>query len=302
MKISNLTEEQINSFPTYVDKFVKIGLDTSPFNKEKALEAVKLAYECANLTPPKDYLFFKSPLVGSLIVKKILNSKNVIAPFYGSFESSYFSYSTFYRDNGFVEETKPLSGLFKCIEECGWVWFFDNLCIITEKPIFISRNENGELHNLAGPAIKYSDGYSLYFINGKPINEKYFKRISFYLNNRKNIIKNRFSLEQELIKQLINNQVYHQVNNQVNNQVSYQVNSKVYNQVNNQVSYQVNNEVRNQVYYQVYHQVSNPVLNQVYNQVLNQVNSKVFHQVSNQVYNQVSYQVYNQVFHQALKL
>jgi hypothetical protein len=253
MKIFRLTEEQINSFPTYVDKFVKIGFDTSPFNKEKALEAVKLAYQCANLTPPKEYLFFKSPLIGSLIVKK------QHLPFYGSFESNYFSYYAFFRDNGLVEETKPLSGLFKCIKECGWVWFFDNLCIITEKPIFISRNENGQLHNLTGPAIKYSDGYSLYFINGKPINEKYFKRISFYLNDRKNIIKNGFSLEKELTKQLINNQFYNQVN------------SQVYNQVNSQVYYQVYNQVSNQVSDQVYHQVYNQVYNKVYNQFINQV-------------------------------
>ena len=172
MKLSELTEKQINSFPTYVDKFVKIGLDTSPFNKDKALEAVKLAYQCANLTPPDNYLFIKSPLVGSFLVKKLPKLNDFIAPFYGSLESSWFSYYAFFRDNGFVEETKPLSGLFKCIEECGWIWFYDNFCVITEKPIFISRNENGKLHNLKEPAIKYIYGYSLYFINGKSINRK----------------------------------------------------------------------------------------------------------------------------------
>lgn len=269
MKISNLTEEQISSFPTYVDKFTKIGLDTSPFNKEKALEAVKLAYQCANLTPPKEYLFFKSPLIGSALAKKLINSNSFVVTFYGSFEAGRVSYYAFFRDNGFVEETKPLAGLFKCMEECGWIWFFNNLCIITEKPIFILKNENGELHNLEGPAIKYSDGYSLYFINGKTINEKCFKRMSFYLKGRKKKKNNSFSFEKELSKQLVNNQISIQPYQIIYNQIGPQVN-QVYNQVYNQISKQISSQVNTKVREQIYNQVYDHFYDQVYYQIINQ--------------------------------
>ena len=40
-------------------------------------------------------------------------------------------------------------------------------CIVSSLPIKIFRNEDNRLHNPNGPAIEFSDGYKLYFINGR---------------------------------------------------------------------------------------------------------------------------------------
>jgi Protein of unknown function (DUF433) len=60
--IQKLTPEQESLIAIIRDKWIKIGLDTSPTNKFKAEEAINLLYECAELKPPKQILWFDNPL------------------------------------------------------------------------------------------------------------------------------------------------------------------------------------------------------------------------------------------------
>ncbi|WBV60275.1 hypothetical protein PFY12_14700 [Chryseobacterium camelliae] len=43
----------------------------------------------------------------------------------------------------------------------------EGLCIVSNFPNFISRNEDNDLHNLEGFAITFNDGYGLNYVNGK---------------------------------------------------------------------------------------------------------------------------------------
>ena len=48
----------------------------------------------------------------------------------------------------------------------------DKVCIVSDMPSKIHRDERNRLHNLSGPAIEWRDGYYLYFANGVAVPEK----------------------------------------------------------------------------------------------------------------------------------
>ncbi|MDF0555227.1 DUF6745 domain-containing protein [Kamptonema sp. UHCC 0994] len=60
--IKELTPEQIALIPIIRDEWIPIYLDTTPIDKQKAEAAIRLAYECAEVEPPKQILWFDNPL------------------------------------------------------------------------------------------------------------------------------------------------------------------------------------------------------------------------------------------------
>jgi hypothetical protein len=45
------------------------------------------------------------------------------------------------------------------IESCGWTWWHENVLAISDRPIYISRDDQGRLHNETRQAIEYRDGW-----------------------------------------------------------------------------------------------------------------------------------------------
>ncbi|WP_439606831.1 DUF6745 domain-containing protein [Hydrogenophaga sp.] len=66
MRVDSLTQAQIDLLPAYRDKWLKVGLDTNPANRAEAEAAVRLAYECGGLLPPKIIVWLRSPLEGAI--------------------------------------------------------------------------------------------------------------------------------------------------------------------------------------------------------------------------------------------
>jgi hypothetical protein len=60
--ITELTPEQEAQLAVYAEKWRKISLSTEPANRPEAEKGVKLAYELAGLNPPKEIVWFDSPL------------------------------------------------------------------------------------------------------------------------------------------------------------------------------------------------------------------------------------------------
>ena len=58
---------------------------------------------------------------------------------------------------------------------CGSVWFYENTCIICDRPSKISFDNKGRLHGEASPAIEFTDGFSIYAFNNVWLPEKYGK-------------------------------------------------------------------------------------------------------------------------------
>jgi len=48
----------------------------------------------------------------------------------------------------------------------GWWYPFDGMCILTNRPVAIHRDDSNRLHSTEGPALKYRDGYALYAVHG----------------------------------------------------------------------------------------------------------------------------------------
>lgn len=44
----------------------------------------------------------------------------------------------------------------------------DRVCIVCELPEFVNRDKKGQLHSTNGPAIKWRDGYELFYLYGTP--------------------------------------------------------------------------------------------------------------------------------------
>jgi len=61
-RIEKLTPEQLALIPIIRDEWIRICLDTTPIDKQKAEAAIRLAYECAELEPPQQILWFDNPV------------------------------------------------------------------------------------------------------------------------------------------------------------------------------------------------------------------------------------------------
>jgi hypothetical protein len=55
------------------------------------------------------------------------------------------------------------------VKSCGWTWWHQNVLVISDRPKSIKRDNNGRLHNEAGPSMEYRDGWSLYHWHGVAI-------------------------------------------------------------------------------------------------------------------------------------
>jgi internalin A len=60
-------------------------------------------------------------------------------------------------------------------EECGWIFPFENICLVCDRPLRLRFDSANELHAEGEPAIAFADGYSLYFHHGVKLPENYGK-------------------------------------------------------------------------------------------------------------------------------
>lgn len=58
---------------------------------------------------------------------------------------------------------RGFSALFDTMQECGWWWPFSDVCVMCDRPVELSTS-SWMLHGTNGPAVRYSDGFELYFL------------------------------------------------------------------------------------------------------------------------------------------
>ncbi len=59
--------------------------------------------------------------------------------------------------------------------QCGWIFTYEKVCIVCDRPRILSFDSQHRLHAEGGPAIQFADGYSLYSYHGVTLPEKYGK-------------------------------------------------------------------------------------------------------------------------------
>ncbi|WP_449417884.1 DUF6745 domain-containing protein [Phormidium nigroviride] len=61
------------------------------------------------------------------------------------------------------------------LAKLGWIYPFENTCIVCDRPRILSFDNQHRLHAEGTPAIQFADGYSLYSYHGVTLPEKYGK-------------------------------------------------------------------------------------------------------------------------------
>lgn len=200
-----ITKAHEAKIPEYLERFRKIGLDTSETDRIKAEIAVTDLFAEINKQPgyenklpvPTQFKWFKNPFDAAEFAARIALPENVrygetgvLHPklptreqikdqaskaSYGSFESYWVAFYSFV-NNEVVAKSKrnPLVDKVEdVVKNCGVYWGFKNpegtVCVIvmSEKPAEIHVKDD-KLHNPDGMAIKYRDGAGFYCIEGTP--------------------------------------------------------------------------------------------------------------------------------------
>jgi internalin A len=74
------------------------------------------------------------------------------------------------------KEQKALECLNQLLENCGWIFAFEEVCIVCDRPRKISLDSDNQLHAEAEPAIQFADGWHTgYYYHGVKIPEQYGK-------------------------------------------------------------------------------------------------------------------------------
>ena len=186
--INSLTQEQIDSFPAYVEKWLTIGLSTEPLDFERAKAAVIKCYEIAELPPPKYFYRFESPYSAAMAATLLKSTgaqvwdqvwaqvwDQVGAQVYGAHDSEWLAFYDFMLSELKIKECKKLNGLMELARYCGWWAPYENAVILQDRPSKIKFDDQKRLHSEDGPSIEYRDGFSVYSWHGTRIPEAWIK-------------------------------------------------------------------------------------------------------------------------------
>ncbi|WP_280345883.1 DUF6745 domain-containing protein [Nocardia neocaledoniensis] len=62
-----------------------------------------------------------------------------------------------------------LDGVAAVATQAGWWWPYEQVAVISERPLELHRDEAGRLDRGDGPALRYADGFALYAWRGMPV-------------------------------------------------------------------------------------------------------------------------------------
>jgi hypothetical protein len=177
-KLESLTPEQEKIMhetrEKWLDRFFSCKHRT---NHEKATEFINYIYDMAGFKPPK-VIFTDSPQACQEEVFKLKNGKREPEQFahYGNvWDYAWVAFYDFFHQidvvhyDQFVKYRDLLweSNVYNTIQ-------LEDYCIVSDMPTEIHREKvQLRLHNEEGAAIKFADGYSLYYWNGTNVPEKW---------------------------------------------------------------------------------------------------------------------------------
>jgi hypothetical protein len=92
---------------------------------------------------------------------------SVGASVYGQHDANWFAFYDYFREvTDLREQTAPLLGLTELAKAAGWCVPHANICWVSERHNVLMRDGAGQLHNVAGPAVMYPDGWGIYAVHG----------------------------------------------------------------------------------------------------------------------------------------
>ena len=156
----------------YAERWKAFAFSTEPFDHDKALAAVNLAYECAGFAPPpKGLIYCPSPKAA---YKRAKAEDSNAQPLWGHFDADWWCAYEICLDKG-VEGAEVNRGRIETGKYLGWWFAFDEAAIVSPHPSVFKRDERGRLHCEDGPAIAYEDGFAIYAIHGVQVPARIIK-------------------------------------------------------------------------------------------------------------------------------
>ncbi len=95
----------------------------------------------------------------------ILTGRQTVDCAFGQHDASWVGYYDYLSKIG-IKGTESLEGIKTITQSCGWWWPFENLCILSDRPTEITRDNRGRLHNETGMVMRYADGWGFYAWHG----------------------------------------------------------------------------------------------------------------------------------------
>jgi hypothetical protein len=95
--------------------------------------------------------------------------------FWGQHEASWVAHYVFCRDVVGLEygtDNSELLNLWAALCKSGWWQARKGIVLACERPTLLSINDEGRLHNESGPAMQFSDTYSLWAVGGVRVDEQ----------------------------------------------------------------------------------------------------------------------------------
>ena len=174
--LEKLTPEQEARLPYFREKWLAVGTNTDPIDREAAAKAIDAAYTDAGLEPPALKVYAPSPLRGAYEAAALEREKPVeqvtkdearaalSAAVYGQHDASWLAY---YEAMGEFLEENFMPGLRQAGQECGWWYPYDKGVVICDRPSVFLHDEDGELHCEDGPAMAFrDDDFKVYAVHG----------------------------------------------------------------------------------------------------------------------------------------
>jgi hypothetical protein len=96
---------------------------------------------------------------------------------YGPNAPAWLAFYRYFHDVvGLTEQTEKLSGLWELAQSAGWALPHRDICWVSERHHVLSRDDDGLLHSLTGPACAYPDGWAIYAIHGVRVPQDVIER------------------------------------------------------------------------------------------------------------------------------
>ena len=85
---------------------------------------------------------------------------------YGQHDANWLGFYETFGEFGLPDMVERLDGLVGIAQSCGWWWPFMGAVILTDRPVRLSSDERGRLHDETRMALEYPDGWGVYAWHG----------------------------------------------------------------------------------------------------------------------------------------
>ena len=188
--INKLTPEQEAYLPIFREEWFKIGSSTDRLDRPRAEEVVTQMYAMIGRPKPA-FHFCDSPYACQVKIHELKIQYGLKQPgskmefestsFWGGQDAYWVAWYLFGQHIGveYSEESKKkLELCAEYVKSCGWVYVFDENCIISERPEVINWRPNDqtgqpELHSETEQSVRFSDGWGVWSFQGVRLPKKY---------------------------------------------------------------------------------------------------------------------------------